>query len=632
MIILPFFEGISIAIRTYQAISTGHRFYGLEEDISAILQHEAVTDQNIRELRESIDRLDRDRRQTIRAKINEMLAQYNLSNVQNINIVSDFLQSFSYHVLAVTFIGEIETSSDLFSDDESTLITSLMDTSKMVNFISRLGKLKGLRTVTIVTNTATSEKDVREIGYAVAFFLQLAKVFGFDNLCLTDHDSNTSQDGDVVISFEGAYSLAKYDNLFQSTRTANENYDIVPFRKKNVYIIGANGTGKSTWANYISNEPNRFQSAIAEHTTMIPTFVDVEDESDFCYRLWDTPGIFDGTVEAADMEEYMSTVIRLRQFFSAVVFIFPGTIPSNQRTNEVLKYAVEQFGADVKKSFIAIINTFEIEPNNDRAREISKTYANKMMKAGFHVSRNNFFVTGGDNEDVHFIQAKLKQFGYKFIARYKQLYIDLYERFGDSDGIIEQLRNHGLEAIKRFWTPTGFLSTTMVAINDHEGYFTSSKRGYPDILSFRQSEKRSLLRNLGIGSKLFSEQEKIKLHKSCMWPSLLEGTLPFGQKRIIHTVLSESKHVALIHAPSEDVQFLMIDSWFMKTEHLRHLIETLISWNVISDDSEWLRTGRRRQEGTVQTGRPRKLDLKTYYNCLKFIYRLQHFTSIENLI
>lgn len=211
--------------------------------------------------------------------------------------------------------------------------------------------------------------------------------------------------------------------------------------RKNIYVIGKNGAGKSGWSNLIVGE-KVFDAGIRTlYTTMVLQGVDVHVDKKHDFYLWDTRGLFDGSTIQGFMEDNFNYVVDANGFYSGVLFIFNGGAQPDESIDRFLQNALRHIGPHVKESFIAVVNVF-----NTSTLGRSGAYADKLHEHGFILKYDNFFISNAKqtpNQNAHMLRSQLDSFQAKLVRSHQTAYNKLLlELHGDVKEIIRHLHEH----------------------------------------------------------------------------------------------------------------------------------------------------------------------------------------------
>lgn len=220
--------------------------------------------------------------------------------------------------------------------------------------MSEISELTSITGVRILTKQIKTEEEMRKVRMAVSSLYKVLQMFGKKVLPLSDQ-SPVDNDDIVQILFDGISDM-EYIVAHPLPEGADGGSSLaVP---RNVYILGQNGAGKSTWGNLIAGRDAKFtfKCGDAIHTTLMPQRCDVGADRGF--RIWDLPGLYDGTSYAGAVQDHITDTIKSYCRYVCVIFIFHGLRPPDNNTKNILKYTLSLFRPSVRTSILAIVNNF----------------------------------------------------------------------------------------------------------------------------------------------------------------------------------------------------------------------------------------------------------------------------------
>lgn len=562
MLLSSFLEGLSLAYKAYEMHQIDLQLTGLQTQVDDLKGSYRDVQNELDGIRETIDRVSTFQQRLIRDDAIKMLGAHGLANSTNVDAVSIFMSSLSSHILGIVFKGEIAQKKAWGSSHTRGFFHSIMGHQAIMEKLADLSGLKKFTGARIETNIITSCAEMKAMAVAIGSFFKILEIFKLNTCPLTDAET---MDGncEVIIRFERQYGLKDYIDMKHHINNTDSRLQISKTTRKNVYVLGKNGCGKSTWANLIANK-KVFEEGINHHTTMLPQAVDVEGSPSF--RLWDMPGLFDGSAAQAHMEECMNFYIDLTGYCSGVLFIFSGSVPPDDTTNRVLNYALEHFGEHVKWSFVAVINSFDA---NAQAR--SGLYADKLHEYGFQLSTENFFVSDGketSNAHAHIIRTKLSEYNAELVSRHRKAYDTLLQEHGNVTKVIHHLHKHSrkqLSAMLKQGNIETKIETKVVANADG----TACKR---HIIIFRQYSRAYLLRKLGLHAEI-KDERKVLISGCDRFiygvRDRLKIVYQFQKKDVFLNHILPSQNSVLIHTPEEEYDYELRDLSGMSMAVLR---------------------------------------------------------------
>ena len=308
-----------------------------------------------KEFRRLLNELSRFHRANIEDEAIRILGSKNIATIENVNALVSFVMSIGHFIKAMSITGSKTPEYFGGPSEEKLFLCAFSSETEILRTISKVGNFKAILGVRIDTKRVSSAEDLKAIGTVIVSVCKVLQILSKGSLPPISDQFPVNDEVVIHILFEGMYDMNYLTKNPIGTGINLESYRTV---QKNVYIFGPNGAGKSTWGNIISEDETRmFMTGNSVHTTMMPQYCDVGEKSPSeTFRLWDLPGIYEGTEYAAVMQRHITDIINNNLRYSAVLFIFNGSHQPNLITDNILDYAVELFGPAVRMSFIAIVN------------------------------------------------------------------------------------------------------------------------------------------------------------------------------------------------------------------------------------------------------------------------------------
>ena len=558
-------EGLYIAYEIYGMAQLEVRVEGIERELEEVKQKLRSVEEEMDNAKRTVSQLSNYTFKYLLDQAISLLGRYGVANSKDARALSFLVASLGTTISAITFKGKKKNG---FKDGILTYRGFVAGTQSIERIFSTIEKLSQLSTITggrIETTCVSSPNDMVAAGVAVASFFKVAEIFNLDVSALTDKSSDSQG---VLLRFEGKHSLKEYSaiSFFDQERAS-----IIRGARKNVYILGTNGVGKSSWGNVITGN-TIFEVGTSDHTTMIPQSCDIDTGLGF--RLWDTPGLFDGTEDATLMEEHMNSVIHVNAFFSGVLFVFSGAVPANDITHRTLDYAIEIFGETVKKQFVAVIN--DMVPGLGKGRRGS--YVEMLRERGFQVTNSNIYVESAINDGGTgaILQTHFSKLEPVLVNKYQKKYDRIINREGGLDKAVKEAyacsREEMRELLRRgkiqvlWYRPDGPNPTVSIPKN---------------IIIFRQNSKGYFSRKFGIGTNKVLEERRVQLNGSAMFQATIRAQLnqeyQWGQVGIfLSTILSNPRHI-LIHNPDGKYDYELLDGTNLTAEEMRNRIIGIVT-------------------------------------------------------
>lgn len=565
MLIEIFIEGLCLAFESFQMSTFEARLGDVEADVRSLRYEAGKLSKELQEVKDVVNRLSRQEISTFRESSMKLLGKVNKATSLNADILSFFVASMGSLLTAVTFKGRRKAREDFKFGllNYRGFMASTQSSERIFETLSNLQEMTDLTGGRIVTGSVGSKTDMKAVAVSIAAFLKIAKLFGVKTCGITDQKLSRQDSIGLTIRFEDKYSIEDYA---QHIKKQNDRLQIMKSNRRNVYILGPNGVGKSSWGNVISGE-DIFEVGESDHTTMIPQSCDMEAAVGF--RLWDTPGMFDGTEDQGLMMDYMNHVINVNGYFSAVLFVFNGIYPANEGTIKILQYAINQFGVRVKENFFVIINDFYGQGHKYKA-----TYSEALHRFGFVEDGQNVIISSAlsrPNSSCLHIRKTLSKMNPRLISTHLRAYKAVMNSHGDLKHAIRDLYLHGrkeLEGLLR----RGRIETVRYCDAGPRKNLSVPK----DVLKFRQHSSNIILRRLGLTNDRIIEERTVLLKGSAYFLTLIRAQLnqeyTVGEVNIfVRHILGNERYI-LIHTPKEEYDYELRDATNMPNEVLRELL------------------------------------------------------------
>lgn len=565
MLVEIFIEGLCLAFESFQMTTFEARLGGVEAEIKNMRYEAKKLSSELQEVKDVVNRLSRQQISAFRDSSIKLLGKVNKANSLNVDVLSYFVASMGSLLTAVVFKGRKKQKED-FKFGMRTyrgFIASTQSPERIFQTLSNLQELTELTGGRIVTGAVGSKSDMKAVAVSVAAFLKVAKLFGVETCGITDEKYQKQDSLGLTIRFEDRYSISAYESYIKEH---TDRVQIIKSNRRNVYILGPNGVGKSSWGNVISGEET-FEVGAADHTTMIPQSIDME--TSYGFRLWDTPGMYDGTEDQGLMMDYMNRVINVNGYFSAVVFVFHGMAPANDLTKKILQYAIELFGEKVKERFFVIVNDFIGNGQNYKP-----TYSDILYRLGYKENGRNVVVSSAlanPNSECHEIRNILSSFEPRLISSHLRAYRDVMEKHGDLAQAIHNLYLHGRKELENLLRG-GKIETIRYCDAGPRKNISVPK----DVLKFRQHSCNLFLRRLGLGNDKVVEERTVLLRGSPYFLTLIRAQLnqeyTIGEVNIFVRHILGNERYMLIHTPKEEHDYELRDASAMTNDELRELL------------------------------------------------------------
>lgn len=579
MLVELFIEGLCLAIDSFQMTSLEARLGGVEAAVQSLEYETSRLSSELTKVHNIVNRQSTCHIATLRDSALQLLGRVNQATSVNADVLSFFVASVGTLITAVTFKGRRRPRTD-FKYGLTTYRGFLAATQSPERIFQTLAKLQDLLDITggrIVTAAVESTEDMKAVAMAIAAFFKIAALFGVKTcppLSDSSSEAHNSTDGEdeeapgdmqITVRFEGRYSMASYEQVVKE-RTGR--LEVLKAHRRNVYILGANGAGKSSWGNLISGE-DPFEVGVSNHTTMIPQPCDMRRAYNF--RLWDTPGLFDGSEEQGLMEDYMNHVIDVNGYCSGVLFVFSGVVPANEVTARILQYAVKRLGPHVRRNFVAIINDMYGAHGRYKA-----TYSEMLHAHGFEEDGVNVLVSSAlatPNRHCPGIRQRLAGFNERLVASHVRAYRAVIDGQGHGDlrQAVRKLYWHGrqeLDSVLR----RGRIETVRYCASGPRKNTAVAK----DVLFFRQHSKNVLVRILGLGHDHIVEERSVQLKGSPYFVTLIRAQMnqeyTFGEVNIFVKHILGNERYMLIHTPKAQYDYELRDATLMSDAELQELV------------------------------------------------------------
>lgn len=578
MLVELFIEGLCLAIDSFQMTSLEARLGGVEAAVQSLQYETSRLSSELTKVHETVNRQSTRHIATLRDSALRLLGNVNQATSANADILSFFVASVGTLITAVTFKGRRRSRPD-FKYGLTTyrgFLAATQSPDRIFETLSRLQDLSDLTGGRIVTAAVGSEKDMKAVAVAIAAFFKIASIFGVKTCPpLTDnaserhsndgYDEEEPEDMHITVRFEGRYSMKSYEEVVKE-RTGR--IEVLKVHRRNVYILGANGAGKSSWGNLISGE-DPFEVGVSNHTTMIPQPCDMRQTYNF--RLWDTPGLFDGSEEQGLMEDYMNHMIDVNGYCSGVLFVFSGVVPANEVTARILQYAVKRLGSHVRHNFVAIINDMYGVRGRYKA-----TYSEMLHAHGFEEDGCNVLVSSAlatPNRHCPGIRQRLAGFNERLVASHVRAYRAVIDGQGHGNlrQAVRKLYWHGRQELHSVLR-RGRIETVRYCASGPRKNTAVPK----DVLFFRQHSKNVLVRRLGLGHDHIVEERSVQLKGSPYFVTLIRAQMnqeyTFGEVNIFVKHILGNERYMLIHTPKAQYDYELRDATLMSDAELQDLV------------------------------------------------------------
>lgn len=560
-----------MGLDAFSLLRVDTRVQNLEEEMRTLQGKVKNVPGALKSLKETIEKVSNQEEKALKNYSMTLLGKYEKANVDNAEAMNLLVSSLGGTLSAITFKGRKRQVNAGGVRDHRGFMAGTQAVERIFYSLGKLPELSSIISGRIVTACVSSPEDMKSAGLAIAAFYKVLNIFDLVTCPITDRNT---LDKMIVVRFEGKYDLKSYVTYSQEQEKRTE---IIRGARKNVYILGGNGHGKSSWGNLITGSEN-FEVGRSDHTTMIPQSCDIETGLGF--RIWDTPGLFDGTEQAAFMEDHMNSVIRVNAYASAVLFVFCGSIPASDTTKKTLEYAVKLLGTHVQKQFIAIINDMGPPGMAESRRE---TYIEMLHECGYATSLDNVLVANAANDTAGIrliVKDKLAAFKPKLISEYTLKYDRIINHNGNLANAIKEahesskrelsdlLRRGKIETIWFRPETPGLLKKGNVSVK-------------PDEIIFRQNSKGYFSRKLGFGTNKVLEERRIKMKGSVTFQTKIRAQLNIefhiSQVGIFLAIILGDPRSILIHTPKGRYDYELRDASQISDEQVRQeIIEVLI--------------------------------------------------------
>lgn len=478
---IAFAEGLKLGTKLFSSILSEIRIRNIETELQRLTTNLDVLQLEHRRFRRQLNDLSKFRIEEVEGRVRNLLHNRRLSTPENVSAVASFVMSIGYYIKGMTITGNIIPEFYFGRTEDTLLLSGFLSASEIIDAIARLEKFASIKGVRIDSKQVKKTEDMKGIGAAISAFYKVLQIFGKRSVPLSDAFP-IGNEVIVQILFDGMYKMEEIVNITPGPGP-HENLEIQPSptASKNVYILGQNGAGKSTWGNILQAQqstPLLFRTGRSVHTTMMPQHCDVGQDNAF--RLWDLPGLYDGTSYATTMQQHITETINGNVRYSAVLFIFNGKTQSNDIVNDILRYAVQLFGPSVYKSFIAIVNDFDGNASTDSAQ----SYASALHSVGFRVNQRSFFVLGKEEnfQEYQSIRDILNEFPVQIVWKFQSYFNELLiEHKNDINKVLEGIHKKTKEELYEFMGNT----RVSAMVNNVNGWFFGRGKIEPESITIR---------------------------------------------------------------------------------------------------------------------------------------------------
>lgn len=537
------------------------RMDGIQQDFCNLQRQVNEIDKEVEEVKKRVDNLANFQMRNVRGQVIKVLGDAGCATPENADIVSLFVSSIGSHITSLFFKGVKRNSK--FSSRYRGVLYNTMAPEEILRQIEKMRGLSKITGGTISTGCITTAEDLKACALAIAAFVKIASLFEVD-ICPISSDKPTSPSDECMsIRFEGQYTLSEFKSI---TKQREERGEILQSMRKNVYILGSNGAGKSSWGNLISDS-NTFEIGTGTHTTMDPQSFDVQAAYEF--RLWDTPGLFDGSEQQCHMQDHMKYRINYNGYCSAVLFVFNRCTAPNAAVNDMLKFAVENIGDFVRDNFIAILND-----EGEHAEDIYPSYCERLDEKGFVVKERNVILSSAKrlpNEDVFYVRQKLSSFETRLVRKHRQAYEDFLNSHEDIVLAVRRLFEHGKDELLEILRQ-GKVST----VRYRENGPSDMTRVPRDVIRFQQNALGFLRRKIKLGRNSIVQEKSIKLRGSSKFITLITAKMnaeyTIAEAHLFTRHILPNKKYILIHTPRGECDYELWDTTEMKKKDVQDIV------------------------------------------------------------
>lgn len=538
-----FAQGLKLGINLFGGTLSEIRIRNVERELSRLIINMDVLHLQHRKFRSELIELSKFRMGEVEGRVRQLLNNQRRSTPENVSAVASFVMSIGYYIKGLTITGNINPPYYHGPTEDTLLLSGFLSASEIIEAISRLASFTSIKGVRIDTKQVRKIDDMKGIGAAVSLFYKVLQIFGRRSMPLSD---TFPIDNEVVVhlQFDGMFNMA---NVSPHDPLTNTEISASQTAHKNVYILGQNGAGKSTWGNILAQPgtPFCFRTGNSVHTTMMPQHFDVDRDHDF--RVWDLPGLYDGTSYATTMQQHITETINTNVRYSAVIFIFNGRTQSNDIVNAILRYAVQLFGPSVYRSFIAIVNDFD----GDASQRTAQSYASALHGLGFKVSQRSFIILGNEEnfQEYQAIRDALNEFPVRVVWKFQSFFNELLtEHRNDIDKVLVGIHKKTKEELYDFIGDARV--STMV--NNENTWFFGRRQIEPETITIRTHS----VGYFGRRQNDETEDRIIKFDKTTRSAKVsimnLQRTWFFEQKNIfLNGILEEPDNVLILSSEPE---------------------------------------------------------------------------------
>lgn len=580
-----FMEGLTSALSHFEMGSVKVRINKIEQEISALFEQLTSVKSEVGDVKRMVDKLKGANDNEVRDLVHSALHRVDRTGGDNADILCCFIRAIQSHITAITFKGiekkkaedadNYEDESDLDQRDElRDFVCKTMSVRQILENVVKLSEYESITGGRIATGFISTEDEMKECAHSIAVICKTFKIFDLECCAISaESEDSESPDNCIVLRFENRYDLSLYRSIAESSELSTE---YVKSSRRNVYILGLNGAGKSTWGNLIAKKRS-FEVGVSNHTTLIPLSYDVDHMQEF--RIWDTPGLFDGSPEEGTIQDHMSFTINMNEYCSAVLFVFPRGRPPDRHTNAMLNYAIRVLGSFVKTQFIAILNDGESDAETRR-----RVYVRTMKRFGFSASSQNVFCSSAldaTNADVEGIRKKLSGFKEELVQEHRSAYEDFIRTHStDPESAIRNLFDKGkreLETILRRGNVTVKHFETLDCVKRER-----------DVIIFEQNSMNYIRRKLKIGKNKVKETKTVKIRGNSAKNAenlittvlaRLATSYGFSEAKIFSQAFLAKDSYILLHTPTKSVNNYNYELWDFSTmndEDIQSLVQRIL--------------------------------------------------------
>lgn len=555
-----YLQGLLTAYRCFEMGQLSIRIQGIECDVRDLPTKVCEIGTEVQKVKERINNHASFQMKTVREQALKVLCDARCATALNVEILTLFVSSIGSHITSIFFKGTRKNFK--YSSRYRVVLYNTMSPDEILKHVGMLHGLSRITGGSISTRCIASGEDMKACALSIAAFVKIASLFDVE-VCPISDILKSPNDQCILVRFEGRYSLSQFRSV---RKEREEQKEVLRPMQKNVYILGPNGAGKSSWGNLIS-ESRKFEVGIGTHTTMAPQSLDIEASYDF--RLWDTPGLFDGSEQERQIQEHMKTQINYNGYCSAVIFIFNRSTPPNHGINDMLQFAIDNIGEFVKTNFIAILNDEGSYP-----QEIYPAYCERLDDKGFIITERNVIISNSktiSNPDVFFVRQKIGSFEPILVERHRKVYEEFINTKEDPKLAIRKLFQHGRREV------LDILRQGKVSAIQHREYGSSDMNIVPsDIVKFQQNAHGYISGRLNVGKNSIKQEKSIKLRGGKEFINSITGKLnaeyTVAEADLFVSHILPKKKYILIHSPRGECNYELWDTSKMGVRDIQAIV------------------------------------------------------------